>query len=401
MARQSRQAERGGARRISGGRERGPARLPRCIEGWPYVVPTWYQWADGGFYIIPRARSAWARYMADDGRVSISIDSHDPPYVKIQTQGEAEVIEEPNVGGRWVEIANEMSLRYLGENGPKYLVPTLNEPRWLFFVKPTEDLLLARHRLGPPLQAQRMGDISDRGHTRPSGDRARSCPGAGHARISLGQEPDIALLLHEPGADLDAWGPCQSRSPASSRSRRSPSISPGMDYPTIPGNPRGCLICCEHLSEIAPAAGRRFLISAGDRRSPHSSMRPRSSCRSGLSLAADRQMTGWHPPRSPASPKLVRGRIAGRERSRRRAAAGHGVRRLGRRDRASSRRAGNSCSLPRRGERSLVEEIVTFLRDCQRRAAHRPPTVDKPGSIMTAAVTPLRPIATAPSEQGE
>ena len=43
-----------------------------CLDpsGWPYVVPTWYQWADGGFYIIPRARSAWAQYMADDGRVS-------------------------------------------------------------------------------------------------------------------------------------------------------------------------------------------------------------------------------------------------------------------------------------------------------------------------------------------
>ncbi len=109
-----------------------------CLDasGWPYVVPTWYQWSDGGFYIIPRARSAWAKYMADDGRVSISIDSPDPPYVKVQTQGEAQVLEEPNVGGRWVEIANEMSLRYLGEDGPKYLVPTLNEPRWLFFVKP-------------------------------------------------------------------------------------------------------------------------------------------------------------------------------------------------------------------------------------------------------------------------
>src|ERR671921_151502 len=83
-----------------------------CLDasGWPYVVPTWYQWADGGFYIIPRARSAWAKYMADDGRVSISIDSPDPPYVKVQAQGEAQVVEEPNVGGRWVEIANEMSL---------------------------------------------------------------------------------------------------------------------------------------------------------------------------------------------------------------------------------------------------------------------------------------------------
>lgn len=109
-----------------------------CLDaqGWPYVVPTWYQYADGGFYIIPRARSAWAKYMADDPRVSLSIDSNAAPYIKVQMQGEAELLEEPNVGGRWVELANEMSLRYLGENGPKYLVPTLGEPRWLFFVKP-------------------------------------------------------------------------------------------------------------------------------------------------------------------------------------------------------------------------------------------------------------------------
>jgi nitroimidazol reductase NimA-like FMN-containing flavoprotein (pyridoxamine 5'-phosphate oxidase superfamily) len=109
-----------------------------CLDdaGWPYVVPTWFQWAEGGFYIIPRARSKWAQYMKNDDRVSLSIDSNDPPYVKIQLQGRAELVEEPNVGGKWVDIANEMSLRYLGENGPKYLVPTLNEPRWLFFVKP-------------------------------------------------------------------------------------------------------------------------------------------------------------------------------------------------------------------------------------------------------------------------
>jgi hypothetical protein len=53
-------------------------------------------------------------------------------------KGEAEIIEEPNVGGKWVAIAEEMSLRYLGENGPSYLVPTLNEPRWLIFVRPIE-----------------------------------------------------------------------------------------------------------------------------------------------------------------------------------------------------------------------------------------------------------------------
>ena len=55
---------------------------------------------------------------------------------RVLVRGEAEVLEEPNIGGRWVEIARRMSLRYLGHRGPDYLVPTLNEPRWLLFVRP-------------------------------------------------------------------------------------------------------------------------------------------------------------------------------------------------------------------------------------------------------------------------
>jgi nitroimidazol reductase NimA-like FMN-containing flavoprotein (pyridoxamine 5'-phosphate oxidase superfamily) len=109
-----------------------------CLDesGWPYVVPTWFHYADGGYYIIPRARSAWAKYMANDGRVSMTIDEPGAPYRRVHVQGTAELLEEPNVGGRWVAIATEMSLRYLGENGPTYLEPSLVEPRWLFFVKP-------------------------------------------------------------------------------------------------------------------------------------------------------------------------------------------------------------------------------------------------------------------------
>ena len=33
-----------------------------------------------------------------------------------------------------------MSLRYLGENGPKYLEPTLVEPRWLIFLQPDSQM---------------------------------------------------------------------------------------------------------------------------------------------------------------------------------------------------------------------------------------------------------------------
>ncbi len=106
-------------------------------EGWPYVVPTWFQYADGGFYIIPRERSVWAKFMQRDPRVFLTIDVAEG-LRKVLAKGEAELLEEPNVGGRWVGIANQMSYRYLGEHGPDYLVPTLNEPRWLFFVRPLE-----------------------------------------------------------------------------------------------------------------------------------------------------------------------------------------------------------------------------------------------------------------------
>ena len=104
-------------------------------DGWPYIVPVWFQYQDGGYYIIPRERSVWADYMAQDPRVSLVIDETGRQR-KVMVRGEAQLIEEPNIGGKWVEIAREMSYRYLGPNGPTNLEPTLSEPRWLFFVKP-------------------------------------------------------------------------------------------------------------------------------------------------------------------------------------------------------------------------------------------------------------------------
>jgi len=107
-------------------------------EGWPYVVPTWFEYADGGYYVIPRERSAWARHLQRDGRVFLCIDEDVPPQRRVLVKGRATIVEEPNVGGRWVETARRMSVRYLGAHGPDYLVPTLGEPRWLVFVEPRE-----------------------------------------------------------------------------------------------------------------------------------------------------------------------------------------------------------------------------------------------------------------------
>lgn len=107
-------------------------------EGWPYVVPVWFEWDpdDECFWVVPRRKSLWASYMAREPRVGLSIDTPVPPYRKVMVQGIAEVVEEPNIGGQWVAIAERMSVRYLGPNGAKYLEPTLDQPRWLFRIRP-------------------------------------------------------------------------------------------------------------------------------------------------------------------------------------------------------------------------------------------------------------------------
>jgi hypothetical protein len=108
-----------------------------CVkpDGLPYVIPVWHTYADGGFYFVIRERADWVPWVLRDGRVSLCIDSEQ--YERVLVEGTLGVVEEPNVGGRWVPICREMSLRYFGEGGLAYFQKTLNEPRWLLFVRPS------------------------------------------------------------------------------------------------------------------------------------------------------------------------------------------------------------------------------------------------------------------------
>ena len=110
-----------------------------CIDddGWPYVVPCWQEWDGGSFWVVPRGRAAWGRYLKQEPRCAITVDE-DGTQRKVVAQCRAHLVEEPNVGGAWVPIAERMSLRYLGENGPKYLAPSMDKPRWLFRLEPVK-----------------------------------------------------------------------------------------------------------------------------------------------------------------------------------------------------------------------------------------------------------------------
>lgn len=115
-------------------------------DGGPYVIPVWYQWDGECLWFVGRERAAWCSYMKNDPRVSVVIDeTHSEPdemgkaveLPKVFVEGTAEIVEEPNIGGQWVQVAEEMSYRYLGPNGPTYLQSTTQQPRWLIKVTPT------------------------------------------------------------------------------------------------------------------------------------------------------------------------------------------------------------------------------------------------------------------------
>jgi nitroimidazol reductase NimA-like FMN-containing flavoprotein (pyridoxamine 5'-phosphate oxidase superfamily) len=110
-----------------------------CLDehGWPYNVPIWQHYADGGFYVVPRERSVWAEHLRRDGRVALCLDERDQ-HRRVLVKGRAELLETPNVGGRWVPILREMAERYWGARGLEYHEKSLGEPRWLFFIRPVE-----------------------------------------------------------------------------------------------------------------------------------------------------------------------------------------------------------------------------------------------------------------------
>lgn len=115
-------------------------------EGFPHVVPAWYHWDGESFWFVLRERAEIALLLArrpqmglviDEGSVKDEENGRFFEMPKVWAKGLAEVVEEPNVGGQWVDIASKMAVRYLGPNGPEYIQASIGQPRWLFKVTPT------------------------------------------------------------------------------------------------------------------------------------------------------------------------------------------------------------------------------------------------------------------------
>ncbi len=185
--------------------------------------------------------------------------------------------------------------------------------------------------------------------------------------LTWGTAPDSVVLLHEPGADVDAWGTLPGLIARALEQETIALDLPGHGLSDDPWE----LVRVEELVRFLvrreeTLAGRQFLIAAG------------SIAYSALTLAADLQLAGLvclsplrspdMPPfvRSPRVPKLlISGSLAGDDldTARQLASASGGWAVV-----TSVPVEARGTALLRSDWRGRVaEEIVTFLRDCQRR----------------------------------
>ena len=65
-------------------------------NGSPYIAASWYHWDGVAFWVVPRARSEWAHYLARDPRVHLLIDDPNPPISKVLCEGTAVIVEAAN-----------------------------------------------------------------------------------------------------------------------------------------------------------------------------------------------------------------------------------------------------------------------------------------------------------------
>jgi hypothetical protein len=116
-------------------------------DGWPFVTPLWYQWDGEAFYVVGRKRSAWVQDIERDPRCAVAIDEPAMPpdggLRKVLAQCTGEVVEGPVVaeGSKWVEVADEMALRYAGPGGPEALKASYSWERYLVKLTPREGSL--------------------------------------------------------------------------------------------------------------------------------------------------------------------------------------------------------------------------------------------------------------------
>ena len=221
-----------------------------------------------------------------------------------------------------------------------------------------------------------MGNLGDRATLSPQPIEWNLSSGAVVRGLRWGSGADLALLLHEPGADLDAWWTLPVDVARQLEIETIAVDLPGHGLSDDPWDPAQLPDLLRALPEFAPVAGFRFLVAAG------------SSAISALEQAPVVELSGliclspqWpdheeSPPRSPRVPKLfVAGSLAGSDLdTARRLATASGGWTVVTAIPVAERGTGLLASA---WGGQLIEQIIAFLRDCQRRPFPVPSAQDQ------------------------
>ena len=119
------------------------ARIATVDEhGWPYLTPVWYEFDPRArvFLVVGRERAAWVAHIRREPRVGFHVaDDMHRPHWRVLVQGTAAIVEgpiAPTASARIGKLTDELSLRYLGPQGPTYAARTADRPRVLIEIRP-------------------------------------------------------------------------------------------------------------------------------------------------------------------------------------------------------------------------------------------------------------------------
>ena len=90
------------------------------LDGYPRVLPVWFEWRDGEFLIASKAGLYKGRALARDGRASLAVSTAERPYHIVVVVGDATVERLPE--SERIPHVTALAHRYLGERGGKQYI---------------------------------------------------------------------------------------------------------------------------------------------------------------------------------------------------------------------------------------------------------------------------------------
>ncbi len=99
-------------------------------EGYPRVVPVWFEHDHGDLLVVARAAAGYVADIRRDPRVSVSIVDDRDADRRLLVRGRAELIGRPGpLSGAALELARRLGERYEGESGVAYIERSRTWPR--------------------------------------------------------------------------------------------------------------------------------------------------------------------------------------------------------------------------------------------------------------------------------